>query len=216
MPDATGMESVTSVDIWSDEGLPRLYFEITQLIQRYARGADRRDPEILRSAFHRDGIDEHGFSSGSPDEFLEGFMRRHATIPESMHLNGIPLLLEIDPPGRAVLVETNCVSWIRLLPQNVVPGSIADSATIASDSPHARLSAVANRYHDLITERDGALKILYRRVIYEWSSVVETPLERPFPEDFLVSTRDRDDVSYRTLAQSRQDHASHLENVYGE
>ena len=50
-----------------DELLARA--EITDVIQRLARGTDRLDRELMASCYHPDGYDDHNSFRGSGDEF---------------------------------------------------------------------------------------------------------------------------------------------------
>jgi SnoaL-like domain len=51
-------------ELWDKES-------IRQCLNRYARGVDRFDRDIVLSPFHSDAIDEHGKSVGSPSQFIE-------------------------------------------------------------------------------------------------------------------------------------------------
>jgi hypothetical protein len=44
---------------------------IVRCLQRYARGIDRLDEELYRSAFHPDAFDCHGEMNVTIDEFVE-------------------------------------------------------------------------------------------------------------------------------------------------
>src|SRR3954453_15085965 len=45
--------------------------EILDCIARHARGCDRHDPELLASAYHPDGVDEHGFAINPGPKYPE-------------------------------------------------------------------------------------------------------------------------------------------------
>ena len=38
--------------------------EITDVLHRYCRAVDRRDPDLLRSVYHPDATDDHGVYAG--------------------------------------------------------------------------------------------------------------------------------------------------------
>ena len=45
--------------------------EIWQVMQRYGRGLDRLDVELVRSCYFDDCIEDHGHYVGDPDGFIE-------------------------------------------------------------------------------------------------------------------------------------------------
>src|SRR5690606_19105436 len=116
---------------------------------------DRRDWPLLRSLFHADAVDEHGFTSADIETFIESFSERSAGVLQMMHIMGNTYIAEVDAERREALVETSCVAWNRMLPEGLLRGSLHDSPLIPDDSPHARLSMIGNRYLDLVSERDG-------------------------------------------------------------
>jgi hypothetical protein len=191
------------INPWSDEGLPALYFKVTQLLANYARGVDRRDWELLRSLFHTDSVDEHGFTAGGVEEFIERFSARSAGVLQMMHLNGNTLIRDRNPERREVLVESSCVAWNRVLPGGFAQGSLHDSPLIPHDSPHARVSMIGNRYLDLLSEREGELRFTYRRVIFEFAAVVEVGTDSPFGPESATGSRNADDPGYITLEEFR-------------
>ena len=193
-------------DMWSDEGLPTLHFHITQLLTRYARAVDRPDFGLLRTLFHPDAVDEHGFTAGDLEEFIDSYSHRSALVQEMMHVNTNTLILDRDHRTREALVETYCVAWNRVLAEDVVPGSLHDSPLIPIDSPHDRVATIANRYLDLIAERDGQLRFLFRRVVFEWVTVAEISPVSPFGPAMRRSSRDSTDPSHQTLASVRRDY----------
>ena len=48
---------------------------IVDCIARHARGHDRHDVELLTSAYHPDGVDEHGYAINTGPSMLNGRMR---------------------------------------------------------------------------------------------------------------------------------------------
>lgn len=44
---------------------------IRDAVARYCRGVDRLEPELIRSAYHPDGYDDHGDLKGGRDEYIE-------------------------------------------------------------------------------------------------------------------------------------------------
>ena len=47
---------------------------IRDAVLRYCRGVDRLEPEMIRSAYHPDGYDEHGELHGGRDEFIDALV----------------------------------------------------------------------------------------------------------------------------------------------
>ena len=70
--------------------------EIWRVMQRYGRGIDRGDYELLRSCYWDDAIEDHGGFVGTPDDFLEyaiGASRHcrttmHAVMNHNSELDG--------------------------------------------------------------------------------------------------------------------------------
>jgi SnoaL-like protein len=193
-----------SPDRWTPAGRALLFYEASELVNRYARAFDRKDWAALRTTYHDDAVDDHGSIVGSPDEFIEFMRTRHEHVVDVMHLNGNVLILEVDADRREALVETYCVGWQRLAPEAEGVPALYDSPLIAPDA-QSRLCAVGNRYLDVLAERDGELRFLQRRIIYEWIQVTEVPLPTPFAATWAKGTRTEDDPSHTSLAALRRE-----------
>lgn len=59
--------------------------EIFDCIQRYARGMDRRDRPLLRSAYHDDAVDDHVGFIGQVEDFIDWAFAYHSTQTRYQH-----------------------------------------------------------------------------------------------------------------------------------
>ena len=60
--------------------------DILDCMYRYARGMDRLDRELLRSAYHDDAVDDHVGFVGPVDDFVDWAFAYHATQTRHQHL----------------------------------------------------------------------------------------------------------------------------------
>lgn len=124
---------------------------------RYARGVDRGDWDLVRSAYHADAHDEHGDYKGGVDGFIEWLDQRFAGADNSMHFLGNSLI-EFAGPDLA-LVETYFVSRrIR------APGA-AESRIAGPGDAMAREGW--GRYVDRFERRNGEWRVAHRTVVLE-------------------------------------------------
>jgi hypothetical protein len=163
---------------------------IADTLKRFVRGIDRQDWVLARSTYHDDAIDEHGFFTGRPDEFLARVKRMHEHQQHSMHVMS-NMLIEFEARDRA-LVETYCLVFQRFGPK--APG-VPDGA--------AGLRKIATaRYLDRFEKRRGEWRVAHRRLIF--GDTQEFPLEAPvrFPAGFIEQRHGMDDVLYAARAKS--------------
>ena len=59
--------------------------EIFDCMQRYARGIDRQDRPLLRSAYHDDAVDDHVGFVGPVEEFIDWALAYHSTQTRYQH-----------------------------------------------------------------------------------------------------------------------------------
>ena len=190
------------IDRWSPEDEVFLWYDVNNVLARYTRGVDRKDWELMLSAFHDDAIDDHGSGAGTPREFAERFAKGQDDVEQCQHINGQVLVLDVDRDAHEVLVETYCVGFQRLRPGASSAGPLFVAPNIPDDLPTGRLLSVGNRYFDLMTERDGDLRIARRTVIYEWMHVESSDGQEPLLER-TMSRRSKDDLTYTSLAEFR-------------
>jgi hypothetical protein len=59
--------------------------EIYDCVQRYARGIDRQDRALLRSAYHDGAVDDHVGFVGAVDDFIDWALADHSTQSRYQH-----------------------------------------------------------------------------------------------------------------------------------
>ena len=119
------------------------------VVLRYCQGIDRLDVELVRSAYHPDGVDHHTGFDGTRDEFIAWvFPQLSEHLAGTMHIVGNQ---RVELFGDDALSETylTAVHW----------GSTPDSP--ASFTTGAR-------YVDHMTFRDGRWAIAERWAVREW------------------------------------------------
>ena len=168
------MSPMAELDDHDIERLRRLLDrqDIADCVHRYARGLDRRDEELLRSAYHPDAIEDHGQYVGGLDGLVKYLMdvhepfagyQRHVTTQN----------IEID--GDEAHAESYFVSVIRI-----------DGST--------KLRLTAGRYVDRLERRDREWRIANRVVSLEWYGALEGGAVDPAMQ--IAPRLDVDDVSY--------------------
>jgi hypothetical protein len=150
---------------------------IRKVIQRYARGIDRLDLELVRSCYWPEATDVHGSFTGSRDEFVAWvgpLLRRHTM---TMHnLTGVL----VEQSGDTAGVETYAVAYHS----GGTPGDI-------------RWNYVAGvRYVDRFERRDGEWKIADRVTVIEWVTPWDRDTDRAATFGAQLARRNVDDPVY--------------------
>jgi hypothetical protein len=126
--------------------------EITDVLARYVRGADRNDWDLVRSCYHPDATDDHGLYSGGVEGLMVFLAALAATLTSTSHQIGPPLI-EVD--GDTARAETYCLGWYER------PGSDGSIRSIAQGV----------RYLDELERRAGRWAISRRVVVLDWEKV---------------------------------------------
>lgn len=152
--------------------------EIYDATLRFCRGINRRDMELLRSAFHPDAIDDHGTFVGVPEEFLKWIGKVYDGLSYTQHYI---MNQTIDLDGKTAHGETY---WMVV---NVYKGTTA---------PILR----GGRYIDRFECRDGIWAIAARVCFTDWNGA---PNEIQLPPAVArmkfeagTNSMDRNDLSY--------------------
>jgi len=150
--------------------------ECTEVLARYARGVDRCDLDLVRSAYHPGAYDDHGGYQGDVEGFIDWV---ESTVMGSfdctMHKLG-NTLIEVD--GDTAYGETYAIAH-----------HIQRSQSPATDL------IMGVRYLDQFERRSGEWRIAHRQMSFEWerSAVIGQADERGFPEGSLRGRRDGSD-----------------------
>ena len=152
---------------------------ILDCIARHARGCDRHDLELITSAYHDDGVDEHGYSINTGQEYGPWANATHAETSRVHTHNITTHTCEID--GDVAHAE-----------------SYAIVVLIGNDARTAQF--ICGRYIDRLERRDEQWRIAVRRSTVEGMFIADARvLQSPFftEKGYLVGTRDGDDLSYQ-------------------
>lgn len=125
-------------------------FDIQQVVLRYCRGVDRLDFDLVRSAYHVDGIDHHTGFDGTIDQYVEWVSAALQRLSGTMHIVANQL---IELRGDAAVSETygQAVHWGE-----------------PADSPRRNFTS-GFRYVDHFTRVDGCWAIAERWAVREWT-----------------------------------------------
>lgn len=155
--------------------------EIWAVVQRYARGIDRLDRELVRSCYWDDAIDDHHAYLGTPDQFIDITFAgaRAASILQHHGLSNHSCEIDGD--------DAHCETYYTFIGDNIEP-------------PHM-LSI--GRYIDHLQRRDGVWKYANRVTVIEKNFMLtEYPGDAQIcagtvePGPLLSASRDRNDLSY--------------------
>ena len=161
--------------------------EIRDCIERYARGMDRRDREILRSAYHDGAVDDHVGFVGEVDDFIDWAYAYHSTQTRYQHYL---LNHTADIDGDEAHAETYYLF-------------------VGTDKePANHLTLSGGRYVDRLERRNGRWAIVDRVCVVEWNaestSLITEEVIAMMSGTMKLPTHDTSDPSYaRPLAATR-------------
>lgn len=145
---------------------------IVDCVHRYARGVDRGDEELLRSAYHDDAVERHGPYAGGLDGLVEFLGAAHRPFPGYQRYV-TNTSVELD--GDDAHAESYYLCVLR--------------------RDDGRLLLSGGRYVDRLERRGDGWRIARRVVVMEWEGTLEGGAPRG--QGDLQPRRDRGDVSYR-------------------
>jgi ketosteroid isomerase-like protein len=148
---------------------------ILDCVQRYARGIDRHDVELVTSAYYPDAVDDHGLYVGSGDG-LAVWANNHAhrgLVRHQHHLTNH----SVDLEGDTAHAETYYLVVTR------------------SETGTVRLGS--GRYLDRFERRAGEWKIADRVTLVETVSDLGSSDMEELDRAFAAPAQNRSDPSYR-------------------
>jgi len=153
--------------------------EILDCVARHARGCDRHDIDLITSAYHPDGVDEHGHAINAGPDYGSWANATHAETSRVHTHNITTHSAEID--GDTAHAESYVIVVL-----------------IGADGKSAQF--ITGRYIDRLERRDGQWRIAVRRSTVEGMFLADARVlgSSFFTEKgYLVGTRDQSDLSYR-------------------
>ena len=168
---------------------------ITEVLNRYCRGIDRMDRDLVLSCWHAGGTDEHTpLYSGTATGFVEWVWGIHMAMIGTRHVTGNVL---IEVAGDDAWVESY---WDVMLRTRAADDGVTDIFG-------------GGRYLDHFERIDGRWAIRHRRSVHDWDRVEPVtatmadgpPTIVPNAPDAPVhnSRRDAGDPSYAFLGGHR-------------
>jgi hypothetical protein len=159
------------------------HLRIRKVLERYCRGIDRLDIDLINSAFWDDSTSDYGIYVGPGAGFAAAMTPQLAEIyAQTMHVLGQS---HIELQGAFATSETYIIAY------HIRPGDTGNCVDVAG-----------GRYVDALEEREGEWRIKDRKMVMEWVET-RTGLENAvLPlDDFPRGRRDRSDPSYRSVDQ---------------
>ena len=158
--------------------------EIQQVLTAYCRGVDRRDSELIKSAYFPDAIDDHAMFFGKGSEFaawIDDIMEQSDWEGYQHHLTHSYIEYHGDWAG----VESYYLAF---------------HPTPDKTNNKTSLLWAGGRYLDRFELRDGVWKIALRRCTMDWSRDVSGDDLWQAIHSFPELGKGRDDVSYGILS----------------
>jgi len=148
---------------------------IYDCIMRYCRGIDRFDAPLAKSAYHPDGIDDHGWFVGPGVQFIDHAIALHRRLQQRTHHHITNHIVELD--GDTAHTE----SYYIFRSLNV------------EEPWHA---TVSGRYIDRLERRDGQWGIIARVCTVEVRDQGWDPDGTQLDGTNQATSRDHNDPSY--------------------
>ena len=170
--------------------------EIRDVLSRYCRGIDRRDKQLLMSAYWPDAVDRRSYGppDASPEEFADRVLDGFGELPAYSQHHVTNVFIDLDLEAGVAHVES-----YNLVMHPVGPGTtLALAAADAEDV--IRLRVMGGRALDRFERREGEWRIARRVMLVDWSrdDLPGTPLFEKASHG-LDSGGAGTDPSYRVL-----------------
>lgn len=151
---------------------------IREVLMRYCRGIDRMDVDLIKSAYHPDGWDEHGQYAAGGWEYAEKVVERLRPLKATMHYV-TNHLIELD--GDVAHGEAYLLSHARF-----ARGEEEFERTVGA------------RYIDRYERRNDEWRIAHRTIVQEWSRIDRVGEKWDGAAAFRHGVRSREDLVYRS------------------
>lgn len=153
--------------------------KIREVVERFARGNDRRDRALFESCFHPDALDDRAMYVGGPEDLFDWCESSHLCLYRTHQHVVTNHVCELD--GDVAHAETYWMFAGMLKPDD-------------------KLTLFGGRYADRFEKRGGEWKIAARKTVVEWWGTpidgVVTPESRAAYDKVGKVARDKSDLTY--------------------
>ena len=126
---------------------------IYEVLCTYCRGVDRCDTDIVRSVYHEDSYDDHGYWKGAGQDFADFVVNRvwKANLATTHSITNVMIDFCENDVAR-------CESQVM-------------ATLVRRDTDPVVADVMGGRYVDRLSKRDGVWKIEERTVVLDWTRV---------------------------------------------
>ncbi|MFE0752134.1 nuclear transport factor 2 family protein [Gordonia sp. NPDC058843] len=137
--------------------------EIHQVLMRYVRGVDRRDPDLLESAYFADAVDVRSYSPAEtpPGALAARVIDGFGETPEFSQHHMTNVIYDIDCAAGVADVESYVLVFHPVGPET------SQTLRPADGQSHVRFAGA--RYLDRFERRDDEWRIARRVCVVDWS-----------------------------------------------
>jgi hypothetical protein len=159
--------------------------QLADLVLTYCRACDRRDFALVRTLYHDDAIDEHGYMfTGTPDEFVAWLPQAMSQFEATVH-SVSNMLFAVDG--------------------DTAEGEIYTLAYHRTPAPNAQEIIIGGRYIDTYQKRNGVWKFFRRALACDYVDVraVDQAAYQQFAAGAPPGRPDAGDPSYQKFTLLR-------------
>jgi len=137
--------------------------EIHEALMRYVNGIDRRDPDLLRSAYFDDAVDYRSYhpSHSSPADFAERAVVGFGETPEYSQHHMTNVTYDIEVEAGVADVESYVLVFHPIGPHT--------ARTLRPEDGGSYVRFAGARYLDRFECRDGEWRIARRACVVDWA-----------------------------------------------
>jgi hypothetical protein len=159
--------------------------DILDCLNRYTRGADRLDRELMLSAYHPDATDDRGAFTGGPVARVQWLFEYLSSLDHTTH-HMSNFTIDIDGD----VAHCECSVSTTLLPRGSAEATLGTA-----------------RYIDRMERRNGEWRIAHREAVMDFMVTLPTA---PMHANVLAGSRDRNDRSYARPLQLTPEGAARM------
>lgn len=125
---------------------------ILEVLHTYCRGVDRCDEALVRSVYHDDAYDDHGYWRGRGQDFASFVVKR--------------LMAANSATTHSITNVLICVEGDRAWSESQVMATL-----VRRGEEPLQADVMGARYLDRLSRRDGTWRIEHRVVVLDWNKV---------------------------------------------